>query len=44
MLDNKQEKINMFKVLALKLHKNAIWFFRRAYHLKPKKTTKAYTL
>ena len=34
--------INMYKVLGLELIENGIWFLRKAFHLKPKKTSRSY--
>jgi len=38
----KQKKINLFKSLAVRLHNQSLWFFKRAFQLKPKKITKSY--
>ena len=38
----KQKKINLFKGLAVRLHNQSLWFFKRAFRLKPKKTNKSY--
>ena len=37
----KQKKINIFKALAVKLHNQSLIFFRRAFNLKPEKTSRA---
>ena len=38
----KQRKINIFKGLAVRLHDQSLWFFKRAFRLKLKKTSQSY--
>ena len=38
----KEQKINLFKNLALTLHEKSVWFFQHAFHLKPKRISKSY--
>lgn len=42
MSNEKQTKINIFKILGLKLIENGIWFLKTAFHLKLKKTSRSY--
>jgi len=38
----KQKKINIFKSLAVNLHNQSLWFFKKAFQLSPKKTNRSY--
>ena len=41
-MSNKTKMISLYKLLALKLHKQSVWFFRHTFHLKPKRISRTF--